>query len=214
MTWSIKLSLARSLLYSRCIGAIAPPSVQKELTEMRTIQKGFTLIELMIVVAIIGILAAIAIPAYQDYTIRSQVTEGLSLAGSIKTAVAERFANTGTWPTSLTDLGIVDTANAETPPFGKYVSEVNLGPAAATPGTFGTIIITYSAQAPYLANTAIDGAVLALQPYLSLNNDVIWRCGEAVVPAGNDTDPSGNTSDASDALTTVLPKYMPSVCRL
>ena len=65
---------------------------------MKTIQKGFTLIELMIVVAIIGILAAIAIPAYQDYTIRSQVTEGLNLAGAVKAAVAETYARPGVWP--------------------------------------------------------------------------------------------------------------------
>ena len=62
----------------------------------RSIQKGFTLIELMIVVAIIGILAAVALPAYQDYTIRARVTEGLTLASAAKTAVAETFANTAT----------------------------------------------------------------------------------------------------------------------
>ena len=65
---------------------------------MKTLQKGFTLIELMIVVAIIGILAAIAIPAYQDYTIRAQVSEGLSLASDIKAGVAEYMAQTGDWP--------------------------------------------------------------------------------------------------------------------
>ena len=65
---------------------------------MKTFQKGFTLIELMIVVAIIGILAAIAIPAYQDYTIRAQVTEGLTLASDIKAGVAEYMAQTGSWP--------------------------------------------------------------------------------------------------------------------
>ncbi len=68
---------------------------------MKTIQKGFTLIELMIVVAIIGILAAIAIPAYQDFTIRAQVTEGLNLASSIKASVAEYYSDHGTWPTAL-----------------------------------------------------------------------------------------------------------------
>src|SRR5690242_453363 len=102
---------------------------------LKQVQKGFTLIELMIVVAIIGILAAIAIPAYQDYTIRSQVTEGLNLAASVKAAVAERFAQTGTWPTTLTDIGIADAAG-ETPPSGKYVASVDLA------GNNGTIVIT------------------------------------------------------------------------
>ena len=88
----------------------------------KNIQKGFTLIELMIVVAIIGILAAIAIPAYQDYTIRSQVTEGLNLAAAVKTGVAESFANTGEWPPDLDAAG-GDTA---APPSGKYVAEVSV----------------------------------------------------------------------------------------
>ena len=70
---------------------------------LKSVQKGFTLIELMIVIAIIGILAAIAIPAYQDYTVRAQVTEGLNLAGDLKAAVAEDFANTGLWPADRTD---------------------------------------------------------------------------------------------------------------
>ena len=65
---------------------------------MKRIQSGFTLIELMIVVAIIGILAAIAIPAYQDYVIRSQVTEALAMAGAAKASVAEFYANRGEWP--------------------------------------------------------------------------------------------------------------------
>ena len=175
---------------------------------MRTIQKGFTLIELMIVVAIIGILAAIAIPAYQDYTIRSQVTEGLTLAGAMKAAIAERVANTGLWPTTLVELGMDDGAGNPVPPTGKYVSSVDFT------GN-GTILITYSSQAPFLANAKIDTMTLAIQPYLSLNDDVVWRCGKAAANPGgaSDADSAGNLSDDSDPATTVLAKYVPSVCR-
>jgi type IV pilus assembly protein PilA len=177
---------------------------------LKHVQKGFTLIELMIVVAIIGILAAIAIPAYQDYTIRSQVTEGMNLAGAIKAAVAERYAQTGLWPTTLTQLGIVDAGNVETPPTGKYVSKVDLQNNA------GTIVITYSAVAPFQANKAIDTKTLALEPYVSKNQDVIWRCGRAAEPLGGGavkTDQAGTASADSFAATTVLPKYTPQVCR-
>ena len=176
----------------------------------RQLQNGFTLIELMIVVAIIGILAAIAIPAYQDYTVRSQVTEGLNLAGAVKAAVAERYAQTGQWPTTLTQLGIVDAAGAETPPVGKYVKSVNLA------GN-GTIQITYAAKATGgQANAVIDTKTLALQPYVSTNQDVIWRCGTADAPAQKgvvNTDAAGAASADSVGLTSVLPKYTPATCR-
>src|SRR3569832_868627 len=92
----------------------------------KSIQKGFTLIELMIVVAIIGILAAIAIPAYQDYTIRSQVTEGLNLAGAVKAEIAEYYAQNGSWPTALgTGAGTLGHTATEIPE-GKYVSSVQV----------------------------------------------------------------------------------------
>ena len=110
---------------------------------MKTIQKGFTLIELMIVVAIIGILAAIAIPAYQDYTIRAQVTEGLNLAGAVKAAVAETYARRGAWPADLADAG---RRPARRRSRGKYVTGVDRRPTAR-------ITIAYGNQ----ANATIAG---------------------------------------------------------
>ncbi len=108
---------------------------------MKSVQKGFTLIELMIVVAIIGILAAIAIPAYQDYTIRSQVTEGLNLAAAAKVAVAEAF--------QANDIAGVAAATADlrapTSLRRKYVSNIAISNVPAAP-----ITIIYGANTPQI----------------------------------------------------------------
>jgi type IV pilus assembly protein PilA len=165
---------------------------------LKVIQKGFTLIELMIVVAIIGILAAIAIPAYQDYTIRAQVTEGLNLGGAVKVAVAEFFANTGTWPADLTTqttgLGFTSL------PSGKYVSKVDV----AT----GTIKITYSATAPQQANAVITNQELDLRPTLGNNLDVVWTCGKHAVVG---TDPPSGAAAVDN--TGIADRYLPQNCR-
>jgi len=169
----------------------------------KQIQKGFTLIELMIVVAIIGILAAIAIPAYQDYTIRSQVSEGLAMAGAAKAAVAETFAQNGAWPADNAAAGI-GTATEIT---GKYVDSITV--------TNGTITIAFGKQ----VNSKISGATLGLQPMASVNNDVVWVCGRKAAPTGataapssaSAAVPSGAASGATSA--TMLSKYLPAACR-
>jgi type IV pilus assembly protein PilA len=164
---------------------------------MKKIQRGFTLIELMIVVAIIGILAAIAIPAYQDYTIRAQVTEGLNLAAAAKAAVAETFAQRGTWPVANVNAGLSAAASIT----GKYVTSVTV----AT----GGITIAYGDQ----ANKAINAQTLGLRPGVSVNQDVVWVCGTATAPTGLSTynDSAGTASGA--AATSLLAKYVPSNCR-
>ena len=160
---------------------------------MKTVQKGFTLIELMIVVAIIGILAAIAIPAYQDYTIRSQVTEGLNLAGDLKAAVAENFAATGAWPADNAAIGVTSVKS------GKYVAGVLIDD--------GTINITYGLQ----ANANLTAApILSLKPLVSPNGDVIWICGRAATPAGAVEAGSGASAAST---TSVVAKYLPKTCR-
>jgi type IV pilus assembly protein PilA len=166
---------------------------------MKSVQKGFTLIELMIVVAIIGILAAIAIPAYQNYTVRAQVTEGLNLADGWKTSAAEFYAQNGTFPgCASTDGtgGCVVAAGATT---GKYVSSVTL--------TTGSIVITYANTGNYQANKAINGLTLVLVPYLSKNNDVVWVCGGAKIPTTVTLDPS-----VTAVTGTVPAQYLPSTC--
>jgi type IV pilus assembly protein PilA len=129
-------------------------------------QQGFTLIELMIVVAIIGILAAIAIPAYQDYTIRAQVSEGLNLSGGAKAAVTEYFQDRGSMPANNAEAGLAAAVDIQ----GKYVSSVSVQAS-------GTIQVTYGVD----AHQVITGQTLLLTPDTTNPGSVGWDCASGGV---------------------------------
>jgi type IV pilus assembly protein PilA len=172
---------------------------------MKKIQQGFTLIELMIVVAIIGILAAIAIPAYQDYTIRAQVSEGLNLSAAAKTAVAESFLNRGEAPATRAIAGMSATA---TDTSGKYVSSVDV--------VNGRIDILYGGTD---VNAQIDGLILGITPYETGDLSVAWRCGTAGAPSGVGVALMGTSGGGVTAayvagtLASGFPQYLPASCR-
>ncbi|MDJ0709363.1 MAG: pilin [Woeseiaceae bacterium] len=132
-------------------------------------QQGFTLIELMIVVAIIGILAAIAIPAYQDYTIRAQVSEGLNLAGGAKAAVSEFAMDRGRFPSDNTTAGIATTPGDIN---GKYVTQVAVG-ASGGGGASGIIEVTYGNDAHQVL--AAGPSTLLMSP-VQQTGSVVWVC--------------------------------------
>jgi type IV pilus assembly protein PilA len=167
----------------------------------KQLQKGFTLIELMIVVAIIGILAAIAIPAYQDYTIRAQVSEGMTLVADVKAAIADFVAQRGQWPADNTDVYGPGALPANKS--GKYVSSITVNA--------GGVTIAY-AQAS--ANAAIRTETVGLTPYANANQDIVWQCGRANAPVGaTQTLQGGSVSTAGVTSANMKDKYLPSACR-
>ena len=158
---------------------------------MKAIQKGFSLIELMIVIAILGILAVIALPAYQDYTARAQVSEAILLMEGQKSAVVEYYADKGKWPTSNEEAGIADKNIIK----GKYVAEVVVG---------GNGVITAKMESKNV-NKEIEGKTVSLTPHATTagattgtaataNGSFTWTCKP------------GETNG-------VATKFLPSSCR-
>ena len=160
-------------------------------------QRGFTLIELMIVVAIIGILAAVAIPAYSDYTTRAQVSEALSLASAARSAVAESYAATSTWPANnnAAGLGVANTIR------GKYVTSVTVA------GNRITVRFRFTAPAA----PAIRGRTLIMTAGVSPNGDISWQCGSKPMAASITAGTSA--FQAAGGGGTSAQKHRPAECR-
>ncbi|RQK22528.1 prepilin-type cleavage/methylation domain-containing protein [Neisseria meningitidis] len=160
---------------------------------MNTLQKGFTLIELMIVIAIVGILAAVALPAYQDYTARAQVSEAILLAEGQKSAVTEYYLNHGKWPGDNSSAGVATSSKIK----GKYVQSVEVKNGVVT-----------ATMASSNVNNEIKGKKLSLWAKRQ-DGSVKWFCGQPVKRADTDevTADSGNDTDKIDT------KHLPSTCR-
>jgi len=170
----------------------AVPARQRPRRERGPAQSGFTLIELMIVIAIVGILAALAVPAYMNYTIRAQVTEGLSLASSVRTAMAEWYAQNGTFP----DPGVVATLGFAAQPAGQFATVDEIGN--------GVIQIVYNGTA---VNANLAGQVLALRAGVTANDEIVWYCGTAPVASTLTIAPAANPTTIASS------QWLPSSCQ-
>ncbi|HGH0023373.1 TPA: pilin [Neisseria meningitidis] len=161
---------------------------------MNTLQKGFTLIELMIVIAIVGILAAVALPAYQDYTARAQVSEAILLAEGQKSAVTEYYLNHGEWPKNNTSAGVATSADIK----GKYVKSVEVKNGVVT-----------AQMASSNVNNEIKGKKLSLWAKRQAGS-VKWFCGLPVTRNAANAKDDVAAATGTDKIDT---KHLPSTCR-
>ncbi|MBH6185037.1 pilin [Neisseria meningitidis] len=161
---------------------------------MNTLQKGFTLIELMIVIAIVGILAAVALPAYQDYTARAQVSEAILLAEGQKSAVTEYYLNHGIWPGDNTSAGVATSTDIK----GKYVQSVTVANGVIT-----------AQMASSNVNNEIKGKKLSLWAKRQ-DGSVKWFCGQPVTRAAKDDTVAAANDNSNNGINT---KHLPSTCR-
>ncbi|MBH5777412.1 pilin, partial [Neisseria meningitidis] len=164
---------------------------------MNTLQKGFTLIELMIVIAIVGILAAVALPAYQDYTARAQVSEAILLAEGQKSAVTEYYLNHGIWPGDNTSAGVATSTDIK----GKYVQSVTVANGVIT-----------AQMASSNVNNEIKDKKLSLWAKRQ-NGSVKWFCGQPVTRAANNTAKDAVTAANDNSNNGINTKHLPSTCR-
>ncbi|HEZ4016534.1 TPA: pilin [Neisseria meningitidis] len=161
---------------------------------MNTLQKGFTLIELMIVIAIVGILAAVALPAYQDYTARAQVSEAILLAEGQKSAVTEYYLNHGKWPSDNSAAGVASSTDIK----GKYVAGVKVEKGVITATMLSSGV-----------NKEIQGKKLSLWAKRQ-DGSVKWFCGQPVKRTANNADTVAAAAAATKKIDT---KHLPSTCR-
>ncbi len=160
--------------------------------------KGFTLFELMIIVAIIGILASLAISTYQTFTVRAQVAEAVNFVASAKTPVVNAFNKTGIPPVDRAAAGMTP-APADTQ--GIYISAMNV--------VDGRIDVTFGNN----VHPEIFGDTLSLTPYQTAGDSVVWRCGDAPIPDGAAAPFSGGGVTSVHLPPTVALRYLPSSCR-
>ena len=156
--------------------------------------RGFTLIELMIVVAIIGILASLAVSAYQTFAVRAQIAEGINFAASAKVPIVDAYTNGGVAPANRAATGMTPLA---TDSRGSYVSSVEI--------TNGRIDVTFGGP---MAHQDIFGLILSVTPYETIGNNVVWRCGNAPAPGG-----SLLIGGAAHRSPTLDVRYLPANCR-